>query len=257
LQNEILNVVEACKKHAMKFHEMHIRNQRIWIRITPLSQKSSAEATLIAKDVIPTLKLISSIFTTNLSQTTSTLKDPFYFKAAIFLSISTGMGIMGACHLVTLVFLNEPFTVDVGELFSMSFVLGTVIISALIFTMFVVLGKTARAHLVLLELLIIGYFGAVASSFSLARDINIEWDNGSPKQYIVEVHNKTISRGRRHTSYYLHVDDWLHPGQQKSISVSSTKYKAFNIGDRLEIDQYPGYLGFKWVDEIKKYSPDY
>lgn len=123
--------------------------------------------------------------------------------------------------------------------------------------MFMVLGKTARTHLVLLELITIGYFGAVASTFSLARDINIEWDTGTPKQYVVQVYNKTIHRGRKHTSYYLHVDDWLNQGQQKRISVSGSKYRDIDIGEKLEIDQYPGYLGFKWVDELKKYSPDY
>lgn len=256
LQSEISEVVKACKKHAMEFQELHIRNHRIWIKVTPSEKDKVPNVTTIAKDIIPTLSLIAELFRTHVGQSKSTLRDPFYFKAAIFLAISTGMAFTGFTHLLSLSFLNEPFTIEIYELFSVSFILGTVLIGVLIFAMFVFLGKTARTHLVLLELMTIGYFGSVASTFCLARDINIEWDSGSPNVYIVEVYNKTIHRSRRHTSYSVEVDDWLKSGR-KNISVSSSKYYDINVGEKLEINQYPGYLGFKWVDELKKYSTSY
>lgn len=99
LQNEILTVLDQCKKHAIKFKEMHIRNHRIWINVTPLNESKVAEAYIIGKDIIPTLNIIADLFKSNLGQSKNKLTDPFYFKAAVFLAISTGMGIMGAAHL--------------------------------------------------------------------------------------------------------------------------------------------------------------
>ena len=258
LQTELISLLSLCKKHKLKLKELHIRNKKIWVKLIPMVKASAPQATSVAKDIIPQLKLISDLFKVNLPVSTSPLIDPFYLKAAIFLAISTGMAIMGAIHLATLAFVKAPFIVEIGKLISMSLAVGTILIGSLIIAMFVVLGRTARTHLVLIELLTIGYFGAFASTFTLARDINIEWDKAQPQQYLVKVHDKKIRKGRKgRTSYYLHVDDWKQPSQQKSISVSYYKYISFDIGDVGEIDQYPGYLGVEWVDDIKKYSKDY
>lgn len=257
LQNEISNLFDICKNYQMELKELHIRNKRIWVKLTPKTKILAPDATDMAKDIVPALKIISNLFIANLPAV-SILKDPFYYKAAIFLAISTGMGIMGTVHLITLNLIEAPFTVETGELFSMSLALGTISIALLITLMFILLGRTARTHLVLIELITIGYFGAVSSIFVLARDINIEWDSALPIKYEVQIYNKTISKGRRSYSYYLHVDDWQRPGLQKRLSVSSSTYRTFVIGEKLAIDQYPGYLGFKWVDEIKKsYSSNF
>lgn len=257
LQSEITRFVDACKRNKFVFKELHIRNKRIWAKVIPISKDNAPEATSIAKDIVPLLHLISDLFKANLPKSSPALIDPFYLKAAVFLAISTGMAIMGGIHLVTLWFIKTPFIVEWGKLFSMSLTVGTVLIVAIIIIMFMLLGRTARTHLVLIELLTIGYFGAISSTFTLARDVNIEWDKSPPQQHIVKVHNKSSVRHRRSSSYYLHVDDWTSPGQRKKLSVSSFNYSSFKIGDSVEIDQYPGYLGFAWVDDIKRYSGSY
>ncbi len=257
LQNEILGLIDACKKHELKFHGMHIHNQRIWVKVSPLSKKNIPNIQVIAKDIIPQLTLISDLLLASLSHVESSMRDPFYFRAGLFLAVSTGMAVMGGLHIFTLVMLKEPFILEVNKLFTMSLVLGSLIIGILTLMMIAFLGRSARTHLVLIELMTIGYFGAISSTLTLARDINIEWDSSSPKKYVVQVHNKTISRGRRSTTYYVHVDDWTGRKHQKRISISGSKYRSFNIGDKLEIDQHDGYLGIKWVNEIKSYSQDF
>lgn len=257
LQNEITKLVELCYKNKFFFKELHIRNKRIWVKVVPIQKNSAPPASTLAKDMVPLLSLISNLFKSNLPKSTSKLIDPFYLKAAVFLAISTGMAVMGISHLFSLGFINTPFLVEWTELFPLSFVLGSAITMALIMGMFLVLGRTARTHLVLIELITIGYLGAVSSAYVLARDVNIEWDKAPPQQHVLVIHDKSSVRHRRSSSYYLHVDDWNNPGMRTKISVSYDKYIAFKKGESIQLDQYPGYFGFAWVDDIKNYYGSY
>ena len=250
LQDKIQHLLQLSRDYAMNFKSLHIHNKRIWVKLAPRNQSFVPDTSTLAKAFIPILDSICKVFAAKLSHCSSGLKDPFYWKAAVFLAISTGMAITGGVHLAGLTFIHEPYTVDTNELFYLSFLVGSIVTGALVFLTLLFLGRTARTHLVILELISIGYFGAISSTMALARDINMEWDSASTQQYIVQVHDKSISRGRRHTSYYLHIDDWLNPGYQKKVSVSSSKYHNFEIGAKLKVIQHPGYLGFRWVSEM-------
>ncbi len=62
----------------------------------------------------------------------------------------------------------------------------------------------------------------------------------------VMVTEKSISRGKNSTSYYLDYVSWR-DGQVASLSVSQSWYDAYNIGDTLIIESRMGKLGYEFL----------
>lgn len=236
-----------------KLKGLHIGDNKIWVRLAPRKSDFSDTASL-AREFVPVLRGISKEFQYHLQHLKTGLRDPFFWKAAAILAISTGMAITGVVHFLGLTWVKIPFTIDDGNLLAMGFLTGSVITGTLVFLTLLFLGRTARTHLVILELITIGYLGSVATSTALARDINMEWDTAQPEQHVVQVMDKRISKGRKgRKSYYLEVNDWADNKGWRSISVTSSVYYKYQKGDKLEIHQHPGHLGSRWVSEIRPY----
>lgn len=87
---------------------------------------------------------------------------------------------------------------------------------------------------------------------------NIIFDKSEPTIYEVSVINQRVSKGR-HTDYYLEVSPWINKKiNQKEISVGSKLYSEVEIGDKVNIKLYKGFLGVPWFKavEIKKYKKE-
>lgn len=251
LQDKITHLFNLVQEFG-KLKGLHIGNNRIWIQLIPKGESRDTE--LMAREFVPALQGISLEFQYHLQHVKIGLKDPFLWKAAIILAISTGMAITGLMHFFGVHLVNVPFTIDNENLLRLGFLAGSVITGILVFLTLLFLGRTARTHLVILELITIGYLGAIATSTALARDINMEWDAAQAQQYVVQVLDKRISRGRRSTSYYLEVNDWADNRGWRSISVSASAYYKYQRGDKLKIHQHPGHLGARWVSQIQPYK---
>lgn len=181
-------------------------------------------------------------------------RDPYLFRSIALLGTSTALAIHGFLFVSRPLFFDDVFTVDRGRLFELSLLCGGVILALLLLANFVLLGRSARGHLVLLELLLVGSFGAVASSAAELRDANIEWDASPPQRIETPIQDKSISRSRRGgTSYYVHVRDWAKPGA-RSIKVSSAFYDSVRRGDLLLVEQHEGRFGARWARVTGKAS---
>ena len=66
------------------------------------------------------------------------------------------------------------------------------------------------------------------------------------KVYQAKVIDKSISRGRRHTTYYLKVEPWGSHHDAENISVASDQYVETEIGQTVSIDYKEGLLGIPW-----------
>ena len=106
--------------------------------------------------------------------------------------------------------------------------------------------------MVIINLLFIGTFGAVSTSFVELRDINIELDDSISTEYEVKVLDKRISKGSEFTSYYLYLNDWNNEVTRKEVEVSNGIYHSAFIGDHLIIKQKDGYLNYRWVEGLEK-----
>ncbi len=179
-------------------------------------------------------------------------RDPYLFRSILLLAISTGLSIHGLVFLLGRQLFDGPaFTIDSWRIVELSVLCGGVLVALLVGANFLLLGRSARGHLVLLELLLIGSFGAVTSSAAELREANIEWDTTAPVRIEAPVTGKsTESRRGASKAYYMHVQDWLDHKATRRIKVSPDFYASVHRGERLVIEQHPGRFGARWARVI-------
>lgn len=83
-------------------------------------------------------------------------------------------------------------------------------------------------------------------SYAATYGINCVFDNSEPKVYQAKVIDKSISKGRRHTTYYLRVEPWGHHRDAENISVATNQYNETEIGQTVSIDYKEGLLNIPW-----------
>jgi hypothetical protein len=89
-------------------------------------------------------------------------------------------------------------------------------------------------------------FNVSLYSYAGTYAANCVYDYSEPEVYQTEVLNKTVSRGRRSTTYYIEVAPWGHHFDKEEISVPRVQYDELNIGDKVNIDYKKGLFDIPW-----------
>jgi hypothetical protein len=114
----------------------------------------------------------------------------------------------------------------------------------------VILGTTHKLvhktnpNIVLIYLTVVGNIAIY--SYAATYGINCVFDNSIPKIYQAKVINKSISSGRRSTTYYFRVEPWGHHRDAENISITKTQYNETEIGQTVSIDFKEGLLNIPW-----------
>jgi hypothetical protein len=83
-------------------------------------------------------------------------------------------------------------------------------------------------------------------SYAATYGINCVFDNSEPKVYHAKVIDKSISSGRRSTTYYLKVEPWGNHQEAEDIAVAPSQYNETAIGQTISIDYKQGLLNIPW-----------
>lgn len=98
------------------------------------------------------------------------------------------------------------------------------------------------------------FFNVFLYSYAGTYGLNCVFDDSTPKVYDVQVIDKHISKGRRHTSYYLKVTPWGHHHDPENVSVSRSQYDETQIGEMVKLDLKEGLFNIPWYFiERKRY----
>lgn len=89
-------------------------------------------------------------------------------------------------------------------------------------------------------------FNVFLYSYAGTYGANCIYDKSEPTVYNAEVIDKRISKGRRHTTYYVKVSPWGHHYDKEEISVSSSHYDEIQIGQTVKIDLKKGLFNIPW-----------
>jgi hypothetical protein len=181
-------------------------------------------------------------------------KIPAQRNSAIFLALSLAFATWGGFEIIR-------FFASSNLLFSpFSLVSYTLILSAfaLLVTMLLILRlvkKSARRHLILLNVILIGGFGLIFTIYGLLYDLNIMADTSNPNIVSYELTNKYTERHRTrrssYTTYHLSLSGTQAP-VKPTIKVSSAFYTQVNKGDFIAITIRNGYLNQPWMENIQK-----
>lgn len=261
----IPNVVEAVTElfklnhYGCQVTEVRCANGRLWaiFRVGGESrdEKDLPVLPLIFPRAAELLHEVSLALKLNLPIDRGTRRDPFILRAIFILAISTGLAVNGVTHVLRLMMLGDAFTVDTAQLWWYSAYVAAILLVFLIALAIYLLGRSARAHLVLIELVLIGSLGAVMTAFAEIRDLNMEMDTSFVASYETSILDKTISRSRKGgTRYYVRVADWNGESDSHKFQVSRDFYDHVSYGERLRINQRAGYLGLRWVESFHRLS---
>jgi hypothetical protein len=171
-------------------------------------------------------------------------------RAILVLTLSSGLALTGLLHLVRLLLLPGAITVSPVQLVLVSLPIGAGLLALLVVAATTLLARSSRLHLVLLEVCLVGSFGAFASGLVATRDLNMSLDRSAASTLEAKVLDRTVSRSRRGgTRYYLVLSDWPVEGRRKA-RVSYDTYARTREGDTVALRLREGWLGLRWVESI-------
>ena len=232
-----------------------IRNYagKIWIEYDFPRELSDAGILLFAEKPVKNLMSIVKNYNDLAAQSIVPSRDPFGLKAIVLLAISSGLAINGLAQVYRTSLVKIPFTVDGDAVLRDAFWIGSGVVIALVVIAIYLLKRSSRTHLVILELLVIGMFGAVSTAYINLRDANMDFDDSRPELFETKVLDKKFRiRRKGRTTYTVVTKNWNEGKGRKSLSVSSNFYSRVRVGDWLVIKQRVGYLNYRWVEDLEK-----
>jgi len=247
LRADILKVFNIVAPHSAQLKEIRCAKGRIWVHYKLKNGLLHTKIAELAEQIVPALNRFASDLGKVAIANAPRLYDRFVLRASVILAISTGLAMNGVAHLVRLHFIPIPFPIDRSALIEWSIYCGIVLIGLLVLSIVLFLGRSARAHVVLFEVLLVGGLGAIVTSYVEMRDLNMEWDQRPAVRHEVRVESMRSYRGRRYRSYYITVKGWPEHNRTREFEVSSSLYYQSKQGMKMEVWQKPGYFNVPWV----------
>ncbi len=233
--------------------KIHCRGGRIWVVVKVGSKYKESEITSIACALHKDFDRISKLLADADTLSGSRWSDPFVIKASLLLAISSGLAINGGIQFFRLYFGKLPFTLDYSLIIEDAFAYSLVCVLVFVVIALYWLGRSARTHLVLVELITIGALGIFLSIAIEIRDINMEWDISPSQTYKVDIINKYTSKSggrRKRTYYHVVVTDWRCDCGSYNFDISRDLYNKIDERRQLTIVQREGHLGYPWISQI-------
>lgn len=246
-QARMLRLLDECEKQNVRFRQIRVRRQRIWVEVKSSRWRKEPRPILLARAFAPLLRDISEALEAEIPAAVRGRREPFAWKAALFTGASTALLFGGLVLLAPIMLSPLPAPASMAGLLSLALPVAAIVIGSMMVLTIVLLGRTSRTHLVLLELALVGYLGALMTSYGLLREVNMALDHAAPNQYVVGLQEKTVRRGRGGTRRYLRVAGWDGPQSRMGVQVGGALYRSVREGDQLLLEEYPGRLGVPWI----------
>jgi hypothetical protein len=257
LDPELLSRLEGigrARVGGFRFHRLVCRRGQLWIVFKPEGKpEGHLEASSWAVQELLALAAALPVLPPGQSH----VGDRTVLYAVLLLALSSALALNGGVHLFRIMAMGYlPFTVDTAQLWSLAVVVAAVLLLALALATLFLLGRSSRAHLVLLQVLLLGGLGAAVTSFVELRDLNMEADRGKVQEFATVVQGKHYTthrtrRGGTSHNYYLELSDWARPGATYDLEVDSSTYNARYLTQPLVVRQHPGFLGVRWVESVE------
>lgn len=175
-------------------------------------------------------------------------RDRFVLRSYILNSLNGSLLAAGVLLGFWVVRFDPAITMDMGQLWVMSGLSAFIVVMALLFVTWWLVGRSARFHLVLLTLQIAGIVGAISVCFVELRALNMAWDESKPVVYEVRVLEQTSKRSWNEASKHrLIISDWAKPGATLNLAVTQSEFFQAKVGQLLKIELHSGYFNVRWI----------
>ena len=252
LRSNILRLAEVCDAEG-KLKAIHAYKGRLWVVVDP-DTTDRDEAERIGHGLVPALHHLAADFIEKPS-TAAEHRDPFPFRAMCVLAISTGLAINGGVSLVRMYPGDFPFMLQADAPVPLALLVAFATILALVAFALGFMGRSSRAHLVLIELLLVGSFGTVTTAYAELRDYNMEFDSKPPalhRAIIIDKYETYTRRRRGGKTRHCHImmQGWPSATVSTHREMSCSFYEAVQVGTPIDVRLRSGALGWGWVENF-------
>jgi hypothetical protein len=250
LRTTLLEILRYARQHDLRGMRIRCAHQRLWLEFLP---KREGALFTYEKELVPMLYQLTEGMK-NSRLTERQLHDPFVWRAAMLLSISTASAILGGFGLMRGI-AGRTDIIDAWPLFYSSVTAGLVITALFVVAVFKILGRSSRTHLVLIEGVLVGTIGFCFSMYALAREANITFDIQRPQVHELRDINveHVVSHGRRtHHNFYLHTADWRakHVSEPLKLEITRAEYDRLEGKNSALVYGRGGALGYEWIERV-------
>jgi hypothetical protein len=205
-----------------------------------------------AARLLPHLQQIQKALDACMPDSKPSERDRYLVPAVVVLALSSGLAVNGFISW-TRTLLSPEFMLDTQHLKLYAWSIAACIVAVLALAAILFLRGSSRVHLVLIELALVGTFGAVTTSSSALRDANIGFDTSPALLVHTTLIGKSISERKRlfrsnRTTYQFKYREWIGGQNERLITVSAAEYQKASFGDTLVFEQHQGYFGWRWAE---------
>jgi hypothetical protein len=217
------------------------------VRLVLKASGSTGDAARVAAGVAPTLLAIA----TRLDASAGTKRpDPLWMRAAALLGIASGLFANGAVQCFRVGWNGLPNTLDDGALALYGAIGGATLLALLVLATWSLLGRTSRAHLVLLQVLLLGGPGAFATALTELRDLNMDADTAPATTYATRVVGTRVTHSRKGgTHHYVTFGAW--PGSDGDQEIEVGRGESPMTGTSVTVRVHDGFLGLRWLESFE------
>jgi hypothetical protein len=135
LRRDIMALPERGAANGVTLKALHLREGRLWAELIPNDSKNATAGMshALAHAFVPLLAGIARRLEQALPVRGPRLRDPFAWKAALVLAVSTGAAGTGVVHLLRIMAATVPFTVDSWALVLKALLIGALLTAGLMF----------------------------------------------------------------------------------------------------------------------------
>ncbi|HOY70709.1 MAG TPA: hypothetical protein PL131_08385 [Methylotenera sp.] len=183
-------------------------------------------------------------------------KVPAQRNTAIFLAISWALATWGGLEAIRFFIVDKNALFSPLSLMPEASILAIFLLLALLFFAFRLIKKSARRHLVLIDILIFGGLGLLFSVYGMLYDLNLmkDYSKASIVNYQVASKYSESHRGRKGRTYYTYhfkLNNAVEP-VESTIKVGHDFYNEIAEGDFITFTIRDGYLNKVWLEKLEK-----
>jgi hypothetical protein len=238
-------------RFGLRLRALECHGGRLWVDYTVA--KDFEETGLVANEVVPVLlEMVRELEAEGSAPAAE--RDPFVWKAAVLVGLSTGLLVNGLIQGYRLSYVVMPSIVDQDTWFVGSIVWALLMVGGLVVAALVWLQRSARTHLVILDMALVGALGCFGTARVLVADVNRALDFKPPEVVETDVIMRN-GHVRKSLAYVVTVEDWRRESGQLRLRVPAHVHdslRPFALGasrDRLRLRVGRGALGIRYLEE--------
>lgn len=238
--------------YAIIVRGIHFRDRRMWVEVRAKESFAEEGVDALGREIIERLRQVAASLSEALPRKNERRCDRFAMWATVLVGLSSALLVTGLIQAVRIeLWQIYPGILDKERIAVYGAVAALVVIVSLTASAIALLGRTARTHIVLVELWSAGLIGAFLNGYVMVHEFNHEFDRTPTHRYRVAVHGKDTSSFRGGSDHYLIVENWTVPGDTLRQEVHSGDYEKVRRADMVDVFVRTGSLGARYIEDMR------